>query len=78
MAGYYDFVLGLIPLALGGIAAVLTGVGFELTTAVQLGSVAAVALIGHALFVNAPVDSLSGSGGPVSEPEGSDSFQLAD
>ena len=56
MTGYYDLVLGLIPLTLGGIAALLTVVGFALTTAVALASVVAVGLIGHAMFVNGPVD----------------------
>ncbi|WP_135365164.1 hypothetical protein [Halosimplex halophilum] len=56
MAGYYDLVLGLIPLALGGIAALLAAFGFALTTAITLASVVAVGLIGHAMFVNGPVD----------------------
>ncbi|WP_436925807.1 hypothetical protein [Halosimplex amylolyticum] len=56
MTRYYDLVLGLIPLALGGIAALLTVFGFALTTAVPLASVVAVGLIGHAMFVNGPVD----------------------
>jgi len=34
MARYYDIVLGLIPLALGGTAAVFLAAGFALTTAV--------------------------------------------
>ncbi len=56
MTGYYDIVLGLIPLAMAGITGVLVLAGFELTTAIPLASVVAVALIGHAMFVNAPVD----------------------
>lgn len=56
MTRYYDLVLGLIPLAFGLIAAPLAVVGFERTTAVLLASVVAVALIGHAMFVNGPVD----------------------
>lgn len=55
MTGYYDYVLGLIPLSLVLITGSLTLVGFELTTAVPLGSLVAVALVGHAMFVNAPV-----------------------
>mgnify|MGYP000129705964 CR=1 FL=1 len=58
MTGYYDLVLGLIPLALAGITGVLTGVAsLELTTAIPLASLVAVGLIGHAMFVRAPVDS---------------------
>jgi hypothetical protein len=55
MASYYDLVLGLIPLALGGIVVALTGAGLALTTAVSLASAVTVGLIGHALFVNGPV-----------------------
>ncbi|MCU4741495.1 hypothetical protein OB955_11115 [Halobacteria archaeon AArc-m2/3/4] len=56
MAGYYDIVLGLIPVALVGITAALTVVGISLTTAVPFGAIIAIGLIGHAMFVNAPVD----------------------
>ena len=56
MTSYYDLVLGLIPLTLGGIAALLTVVGVALTTAVALASVVAVGLVGHAMFVKGPVD----------------------
>ena len=56
MTGYYDFVLGLIPLALVGITAVLHVAGLSLTSAVPLGAGASVLVMGHALFVNAPVD----------------------
>lgn len=72
MTGYYDIVLGLIPLALAGISGALTVVGFELTTAVALASVVAVGLVGHAMFVNAPVD-------PAPAPQAGDgSFNSAD
>jgi len=56
MTGYYDIVLGLIPLAMAGITGALVLAGFQLTTAIPLASVVAVGLIGHAMFVNAPVD----------------------
>ncbi|MFC6989108.1 hypothetical protein ACFQJD_11030 [Haloplanus sp. GCM10025708] len=56
MTGYYDYVLGVIPLVLIGITAVLSGVGLQLTQAVPVGAGGAVLVIGHALFVNAPVD----------------------
>lgn len=68
MTGYYDLVLGLIPLALAGITAALTGIAsLELTTAIPLASIVAVALIGHAMFVRAPVDSPPTTGN-TSEP----------
>jgi len=56
MTGYYDIVLGLIPLAMGGITGALLIAGFSLTLAIPLASVVAVGLIGHAMFVPAPVD----------------------
>ncbi|EMA52647.1 MULTISPECIES: hypothetical protein [Halococcus] len=54
MAQYYDYVLGLIPLALGGITALLAAVGVSITVAVPLAATVAVALIGHGMFVRAP------------------------
>lgn len=56
MTGYYDIVLGLIPLALAGITGVLVFAGFDLTTAIPMASLVAVGLIGHAMFVRTPVD----------------------
>ena len=57
MTGYYDLVLGLIPLALVGITGVLTLAGFSITTAVPMAATVSVGLIGHAMFVRSPVDS---------------------
>jgi hypothetical protein len=56
MAGYYDYVLGFIPLALLGVSGVLTTVGLATTTAVALGASVAFIAVAHALFVNGPVD----------------------
>ncbi|MFC6835980.1 hypothetical protein [Halomarina ordinaria] len=56
MTGYYDIVLGVIPVALAGITALLTLAGVALTTAVPLAALVAVGIIGHALFVNGPTD----------------------
>lgn len=56
MTTYYDVVLGLIPVALVGIVGSLSVAGVELTTAVPVASTFSIALIGHALFVNGPVD----------------------
>lgn len=55
MTDYYDLVLGLIPLALLGIGGGLYVVGLTLTTALTIGGLVAVGLVGHALFVNGPV-----------------------
>lgn len=59
MVGYYDLVLGAIPVALLGITGVLTLSGLPTTTAVPVGSVVALGLMGHAMFVNGPVDRVS-------------------
>jgi len=56
MAEYYDVVLGAIPISLIAITGALTVAGLSLTVAVPLGSVVSVGLIGHAMFVNGPVD----------------------
>jgi hypothetical protein len=74
MTGYYDLVLGLIPLALAGISGALVLGGVSLTTAIPLASVVAVGLIGHAMFVRAPVDSPPAR----AAASGSDPAQTAD
>ena len=63
MTGYYDLVLGLIPLALAGITGFLTVLGMPLTTAIPLASVVSVGLIGHAMFVRTPVTPTPGQAG---------------
>jgi len=68
MTGYYDIVLGLIPLAMAGITGSLMIAGFALTVAIPLASLVAVALIGHAMFVRAPVDPAPTPETPQSEP----------
>jgi hypothetical protein len=55
MTGYYDIVLGLIPLSLAGLTAILLAAGMSLSVSVPIASVAAFGLMGHAMFVNAPV-----------------------
>ncbi|MEA1931670.1 hypothetical protein [Halohasta litorea] len=54
MTRYYDYVLGLIPVVLFGLTAILLFAGIQLTLAVPVGAGAAVLVIGHALFVNVP------------------------
>jgi hypothetical protein len=56
MAGYYDYVLGLIPLALFGVTTLLYALGIPLTAATPVGAGSAMLLVGHAMFVRAPVD----------------------
>ena len=54
MAGYYDVVLGLIPLSLAGLTALFLTTGLSLSVAIPLASTAAIGLMCHAMFVNAP------------------------
>ena len=61
MTGYYDVVLGLIPLALTGVTGAGLVAGLELTVAVPLAALIAVAVIGHAMFVRGPTDTRSGT-----------------
>jgi hypothetical protein len=75
MTGYYDLILGLIPLSLIGVTGVLSLVGFSVTSAVPLAASIPVALIGHALFVNSPVDDTQSTTEAV---ESSNSFEPAD
>jgi hypothetical protein len=75
MTGYYDIILGLIPLSLISVTSVLSAVGFSVTAAVPLAATIPVALIGHALFVNSPVDDTQS---PTETVESSTSFEPAD
>jgi hypothetical protein len=63
MTGYYDIVLGLIPLSLAGLTAILLAAGMSLSVSVPIASVAAFGLMGHAMFVNAPVAAPAPNGG---------------
>jgi len=54
MTRYYDAVLVLIPAALIGISAVLVAFGFSFSQAVPVASIVSFALMGHAMFLNAP------------------------
>ncbi|QDX41091.1 hypothetical protein [Salarchaeum sp. JOR-1] len=56
MSEYYDVILGIIPLAFFGITGGLFATGFSTTTAVLAAGLVGVSLVGHALFVNGPVD----------------------
>lgn len=54
MPGYYDVVLGLIPLALAGISGILVAAGMSLSVAIPLAGLVSIGLIGHAMFVRTP------------------------
>ena len=54
MTGYYDAILGLIPLTLVGLAGILALAGLSLTFAASIGATVSAALIGHAMFVRGP------------------------
>ena len=54
MPGYYDVVLGLIPLSLAGLTAALVAGGLPSAVAVPLASTVSAGVIGHAMFVNGP------------------------
>ncbi|MFC6904512.1 hypothetical protein [Halalkalicoccus tibetensis] len=69
MTSYYDMILGLIPLALFGIAGTLTLLGLQLTLAVPVAASVSVGLIGHALFVNEPTDTPSAGAVPARTSE---------
>lgn len=56
MVGYYDAVLGIIPLVMFGLAGGLYAIGMTLGLAVILGGTVAAGVIAHAMFVRAPID----------------------
>lgn len=58
MISYYDLVLGFIPAALLGITGVLAAVGMPFSGALPIGAGVSLLAMGHALFVNGPVDEL--------------------
>lgn len=66
MAGYYDAILALIPGVMIGITAVLIMLGLSLTQAVPIASLGSFVLIGHAMFVRSPVNSIEQT--PVQAP----------
>lgn len=71
MALYYDLVLGLIPLVMAGVTAALVLAGVTLTTAIPIGGLVALGLIGHAMFVRAPVSA------PAAQSVQSDGGEIA-
>lgn len=61
MTGYYDYVLGLIPVSVAGISAALLYAGLAFAVAVPISLLVAIGLIGHAMFVNGPADEVTPS-----------------
>lgn len=82
MPGYYDLVLGAIPFALFGVSGMLHLSGLEFTTAVPLAGLFAAGIMGHAMFINAPVSGpLPGSpasSSPVTSDRADSVVQAAD
>jgi hypothetical protein len=70
MTYYYDAVLGLIPLALFGTIGVVSLAGLSITAGVLLGSTFAIGIIGHAMFVNGPVDEIGVESETTTAPTG--------
>mgnify|MGYP006286534655 FL=1 len=56
MTDYYDYVLALIPGTLLGVAAALSLFGLPLEVALSGGGATSALVVGHAVFVNGPVD----------------------
>jgi len=79
MAGYYDYVLAAIPVALLGVGGVLFSVGVSTVVAVVVASSVSLGIIGHAMFVRSPVVASTddtvpdASGRPVADDAGSQS-----
>jgi len=63
MVEYYDYVLGLVPVTLVGITALLHAIGVATLVAVPAGAAVSSLVVGHALFVNGPTDR------PVGRPD---------
>lgn len=53
---YYDAVLLLVPLSFLSLSGTAFIVGLSLEVAVMVGGVSSVAIVGHAMFANPPVD----------------------
>lgn len=62
MTEYYDFVLGLIPIAFFTISGGLSLTGMATPTAVTIGAAVGVLIVCHALFVNSPADDSTSAG----------------
>lgn len=76
MSRYYDLILGLIPLALFGVAGTLSVFGLTLNVAFSVAAMIALLLVGHALFVNTPVSAPRPATRDATEERGNQSSQV--
>jgi len=65
MAEYYDYVLAAMPLTVLTVAGVLALAGISLSLAIPAGAGASLPLVGHALFVRAPIPAAEPSPAPA-------------
>jgi hypothetical protein len=72
MTGYYDLILGLIPASFFGTTGLLHVAGVDLMSALPVAGLIAVLLVGHALFVNGPVDATLTQSNTTVQPNGAD------
>lgn len=72
MTGYYDLILGLIPTSFLGTTGLLHVAGIDLMAALPVSGLVAVLLVGHALFVNGPVDASTPQSSANVHPNGAD------
>jgi hypothetical protein len=75
---YYDVVLGLIPVVFGGVAGGFLALGFGLMVAIPFGGLGAIAVIGHAMFVNGPTDASIQSASAVNASTNAPAVDIAD
>jgi hypothetical protein len=79
---YYDLVLGLIPVSATIISGALLGLGVDLPVSVSAGALFSAGLVGHAMFVRAPVGSGDATDSTTGEAStrgsGSDQYSAAD
>ncbi|MFB6297397.1 MAG: hypothetical protein ABEH56_02635 [Salinirussus sp.] len=78
MVDYYDYVLALIPIVFAGTTAAAVLAGLSLTAAIPAGSVGAVSLIGHAMFVRSPEEIAAPSHETRDAPARTDDIHSAD
>lgn len=76
MTGYYDYVLGLIPLTLFGLTGGLMQTSLSLTQALPIAAAVTLGIIAHALFVRPPIGSRDGHTGSENRRNGQ--FRNAD
>ncbi|AGN02856.1 hypothetical protein L593_14600 [Salinarchaeum sp. Harcht-Bsk1] len=76
MTGYYDLILALIPIALLGIGGALLVAGVPQSVAVSLAGTTAFGMMGHAIFVNGPVETAASTAASTSQTQSSGSTAI--